>query len=189
MRTLSQKEQKIALELIKNPRSSDNSISKNTKIPVKTVNRKRKKLEEEGLLHYYAAIDYFKTGVFSASNIFEIKFKLGISRTYFLERFKSDNQTKFDAKHYRQSMLGESDGHLLLIIIVDSRHESDMLEIYNTEIVPKINDLFGHDAIYSTKVIKLTNALRILHNYVYEINMSDGLIKSDWSDELLFVGE
>ena len=46
-------ERRIIRNLIKNPRISDNKISKITGIPTITVNRKRKKLEAEGLLHYH----------------------------------------------------------------------------------------------------------------------------------------
>lgn len=41
-RTIDEQEKLIIKALIRNPRSSDNQISKTTKVPVRTVYRKRK---------------------------------------------------------------------------------------------------------------------------------------------------
>ena len=70
------KEKEILKELIKNPRISDNQISKNTKIPVKTVNRKRKLLEKRSLIHYMVHLDNSRsgTGVFSTKHMYIIQF-------------------------------------------------------------------------------------------------------------------
>jgi len=62
---LDDKEVLIVKELIKNPRSSDNGISKITKIPVKTVNRKRKGLESRNLISYYTYLHNFSVQSFS----------------------------------------------------------------------------------------------------------------------------
>ena len=56
MRKFDKQEEMIIKELIRNSRISDNQIAKNTRIPVTTVNRKRKLLEEEGFIHYYADV-------------------------------------------------------------------------------------------------------------------------------------
>ena len=50
-------ERAILRALIRNPRTSDNRIAENTGVPVRTVRRKRTRLESEGRVHYYAAID------------------------------------------------------------------------------------------------------------------------------------
>ena len=50
---LDEQEQKIIKELIRDPRISDNQIGRNTKIPVKTVNRKRKNLEQRNIISYF----------------------------------------------------------------------------------------------------------------------------------------
>ena len=46
-RGLDDQEKLIVRELIKDPRISDNQISTNTNIPLKSVNRKRKRMEFE----------------------------------------------------------------------------------------------------------------------------------------------
>ncbi|MBU1704720.1 MAG: winged helix-turn-helix domain-containing protein, partial [Nanoarchaeota archaeon] len=102
-------------ELIKNPRISDNQISKNTKVPVMTVNRKRKQLEEERLLHYFTSFDTgeFGTGTFKAKQLYIIKFKTGITRSQFIEKVEKDKRFQaFNASYISLSYLGEKDGRL-----------------------------------------------------------------------------
>ena len=49
---LDEQEQLIIKALIKDPRMSDNNIGKLTKVPIRTVSRKRKKLEQENKIEY-----------------------------------------------------------------------------------------------------------------------------------------
>ena len=53
MTTLDEQEQLIMRALVRNPRSSDNRISALTGVPVRTVSRKRARLERDGVLTYY----------------------------------------------------------------------------------------------------------------------------------------
>ena len=73
-------EQKIVKELIRNARASDSEISKKTSIPVMTVNRRRKKLEDEKVLRYYTSLDKGEFGmeIFGAKKLF---FKCSIVST------------------------------------------------------------------------------------------------------------
>ena len=77
-RKLDGQEEKIARMLIRNPRLSDNAIGRMAEIPAMTVNRKRKRLEDEGLLSYFAAINMGPkgTGRFRSRYLYLIKFKL-----------------------------------------------------------------------------------------------------------------
>lgn len=86
-RTIDEQEKLIIKALIRNPRSSDNQISKTTKVPVRTVYRKRKKLEEEGIIHYYLNINLDKSGIgkINARHLYLIKFKLGLSYTQLIK--------------------------------------------------------------------------------------------------------
>ena len=94
IRELDESERKVVRELIKNPRISDNQIAKNTKVPVMSVNRKRKRLENEGLLKYFTSFDTgeFGTGTFKAKQIYIIKFKIGITRGEYIEKLEKDNK-------------------------------------------------------------------------------------------------
>jgi len=132
MGELDENEVKIVRELIRNPRISDNQIAKKTKIPVMTVNRKRKKLEKQNLLRYYTSLDTGAdgTGVFVAKQMYIIKFKIGITRNEYLKKVEFSNELKhFSSSYMSLSYLGEKDGHLALILILDAKTESNALDI------------------------------------------------------------
>lgn len=90
MRKFDRHEEQILKELIKNPRISDNQIAKNTRIPVTSVNRKRKLLEEEGFIHYYTDVsdESLEKGQHNARQLYIIKFKEGITRQKYIEEIK-----------------------------------------------------------------------------------------------------
>ena len=195
MRNLDEYEQKIVKELIKNPRNSDNQISKITKIPLKTVNRKRKRLEQENLLYYFAFLNNGQTGtgLFSTAKLYSIKLKSGISQKTVLEELSKkelvDKYLTYHAKHMSLTMVGERDGNVVLIFLLESFKDSDINEIYHNELVPLLTQLFGDDSITSTEVTTICCPLRILHNYLLHLNMENGIIKKDWPDKAIFVSE
>ena len=94
-------DKKIIKELIVNPRLSDNKISIITKIPVKTVNRKRKNLEKKEIISYLTAVNFRETGTgdFGARIMYIIEFKYGIFRKQFLDAYKKMTSSKKDIKH------------------------------------------------------------------------------------------
>jgi len=165
-------EKKIVNELIKDPRASDNLISRLTSVPVKTVNRKRKILEEKGFLNYYAYLDNFLgTKKFNSRQMYRVVLRHGITRDSFLKGIK-DNSHKFFlnplfSKHILESHLGEKNGHLVLILVLESFSKNDIIEIFNANVVNFVNDVFGNGSIYDTEVIDLSYHISILHNYVF----------------------
>jgi len=186
---IDQQEHFIIKELIKNPRISDNQISKNTSVPVKTVNRKRKILEKKGLLYYFTYLNNgpHGTGVFTAKQLYIITFKLGITRKQILDMIKKEQPTKIELKHIAECSLGERDGHAIIAMVIESRLESDIIEIFNAELVPKFKRFFGEDAVVKTEALTLNIPLKILHNYMPLTNMAHGKIKENWSEDLIFV--
>ncbi len=189
MRKFDYQENKIITELIRNPRLSDNQVSKLTSVPVKTVNRKRKKLEEEGILNYMLSIDHsdYGTGQMPASQLVMVELKEGITRKQFLDSAPGVMSKKVHLKHILASLLGERDGKLTLMMLINSRKKDDLLEIYNAEFVPQLKQVFGQNAIKNTTVIDMVMPLRVLHNYMPMFNMKNGIIKRDWSKDKIFV--
>ncbi len=183
------KEEKIVRELIRNPRISDNQIAKKTGIPLKTVNRKRKALEQMGLINYFTCFDNSPrgTGAFNAMHMYFVKFRLGITRKQVTDFILKDIPSKQELKHVRDAYVGDSDGNVIVIFVIESRVESDIVEIFNAEIVPKFAKAFGNDAINRTKKISLEMPVRIMHNYIPKSNTSNGRIRDDWPDDLIFV--
>ena len=191
-RELDAQEVRVVRELMRNARASDNEISRKTGIPVMTVNRKRKKLEEEKLLRYYVSIDKGEFGlhIFDAKELYVVKFKIGITRHSYLEILEQDPKWRMlNSRFISQTWLGEKEGHLALIIILDAPTEDQLVEEFNGRIVPFIREKFGQDAIVGVETVSLDKLVRIHHNYLPATNMESGKIKKEWPDSLIFVNE
>ena len=190
-RELDDNEKKIVKELIRNPRISDNQISKRTKVPVMTVNRKRKLMEQRGLLNYYTNLNSGDTGtgMYNAKQLYIIKFKIGITSEKYLESLEYDSKYRgFKATYISLSYLGEKDGHLALIIVIDGRSESKLVDEFNGKLIPYFKQRLGEDCIKEVTTSKITHTVRRHHNYLPRFNMENGRIKDDWMDEWIFVG-
>ena len=183
------KETKMLSELIRNPRSSDNKIASRAKLPVATVNRKRKELEQRGILTYFAHVNNWKDGtqVFSARQMYMIKLRYGITRKQFLDAFYQPGElTPLFLKHVVSSDLGEMNGQLVFIITVESRIDTDILEIFNAEIAPMLDRHFGKGSIQESISLPLTQSLTMLHNY-NKFNLDSGKIRDNWPNDKVFV--
>jgi len=189
---LDSQEHHIVKQLIKNPRISDNKISRLTGIPLRTVNRKRKALEAQNLISYFTYLHSFTDGLchFNARNLVTLKFRLGITRKMLVDSIDAGSDSAaFNSKHVLESHIGESNGHLMLVMIIESMSHADIIEIINAEIVPGFQQTFGKDVIIDTSVIELSVMLRMLHNYMPGRNMKNGKIKDGWDDTLIYVTE
>ncbi len=191
-KSLDEQEKNIVRELIRNPRISDNKISKRTKIPVMTVNRKRKRLEEEGYLKYFTSLDSGElgTGIYNAKQLYIIKFKIGITSEHYLETLEYSSKYRgFKATYVSLSYLGEKDGHLALILIMDARSDSKLVDEFNGKLIPYFKEVLGDDCIEEVTTSKITHTVRRHHNYLTRFNMEKTKIKEEWLDEWIFVGD
>lgn len=190
MRTLDEQERSIVRYLIRHPRASDNEIGKATKIPVTTVNRKRKKLEEEKLLRYYVSLDKGEFGlhIFDARQLYIIKMRIGITRKEYIQRLEMDSHWQLlNSRYISWASLGEQDGRLALIIILDAPSEQQLVDEFNGRIVPYLREKLGADCIEDVNTANINKLVRVHHNYLPAINMERGVIKKDWPDDLIFV--
>lgn len=190
IRELDKNEVKVVRELIKNPRISDNQIAKITKIPVMTVNRKRKLLEKDGLLGYYTSLETgeFGTKKYNAKQMYIIKFKIGTTREDYLNKIEYDKKFMgFYSSYISLSYLGEKDGHLALILILNAETDSKLVDEFNVKVIPHLKEKLGDDCIREIISVRISNALRRHHNYMPMINMENGIMKKDWPDEWIFV--
>jgi hypothetical protein len=157
-----------------------------------SVNRKRKKLEEDKLLRYYVSIDKGEFGlkIFDAHMLYTLKFKAGITRRLYMDTLERDPQWRmFNSRFISMAALGEKDGQLALVIILDAPSESELVEEFNGKIVQYLREKFGQDCIEKIFTTTINKRLRVHHNYMPHTNMEQGHIKQDWPDELIFVDE
>ena len=80
----------IIKALIKDPRMSDNNIGKLTKVPIRTVSRKRKKLEQNNEISYYVSTNPKS----KARHLYLIKFKMGITKNKLIAEIKKEQKIK-----------------------------------------------------------------------------------------------
>lgn len=190
---VSANEKKIMKELVRNPRVSDKQISTKTKIPIKTVNRTRKKLENEGIVNYTTIINNFTTGtqIFNALDLFTFHFNLGITRMQIENLISSTSyvSNSIIKKHIMQDFSGEKNGRATYTALVASRAISDMVEIINAEIVPIMKKNLGADPIYKIEEAQVHKFNRFNQNYIPNVNMDKAKIKDSFPDENLFITE
>ncbi|HVM62477.1 MAG TPA: winged helix-turn-helix transcriptional regulator [Verrucomicrobiae bacterium] len=191
MHTFDDQERAILKALIRNPRQSDNHISKMTGVPTPTVRRKRKRLEDEGLLNYFAAIDMQETGTgtFGARHLYIIKFRIGITVKQIVDEIKSEPNVRsvFTDLIY-ESHIAETDGRVTLAMIIEGKNDADIIENVQGKIVPSLRKNHGPDSIEEISTLRLLSPIRVFHNYVPMVNMDKGVLRNDWTDEAIFVG-
>lgn len=182
---LDEQEKLIIKALIKDPRMSDNNIGKLTKVPIRTVSRKRKKLEQENKINYYASV--IQKG--KARHLYLIKFKMGVTKKKLMDEISVEPKIKtlFTEMVY-ESHFGEIDGHTAELLIIEGSSDNEISENFNGKILPLMLKNHGEDSIIEITTIRLSDNIRIFHNYLPFINMKHGKIMPDWHLESVYVG-
>ncbi len=180
-------ERLILAELVKNPRISDNSISRATGIAIKTVNRKRKLMEERGLVQYICRIVHGPpgTGEYAGRAILVVQFAPGIYRQRFLQRYTEQNFLSGYRKHISCMWLAEMEGMLCLAILLESRKASDIIEIFNAELCRRLEENFGSACVKRCIHLPLAADLVYFNNYEQVSGMQNAYVRSG---QPVFVG-
>jgi DNA-binding Lrp family transcriptional regulator len=190
-RGLDDQERVIVRALIRDPRLSDNQVGKRTGVPTPTVRRKRMKLEQQGLLSYFCALDMQEsgTGCFSARHLYVIRFRIGVTVKQILEEIRNEPniRTIFTDLIY-ESHIAEIEGRVALVMIIEGKNDADIVENVQGKIVPSLRKNHGPDSIEEISTIRLLHPIRIFHNYVPLVNMRHGVLRDDWPADAIFVG-
>ncbi len=189
-RVLDPQELAIAKALIRSPRISDNRLGEENGLPIRSVSRKRARLEREGLLRYFAEVDMSVTGTgqFQCRHLYIIKFRIGVTERQIREEVRTEpNVVTVFTRTIYESHIAELDGQVALVMIVEGQSESDIVDRVHGEIVPSLRKNHGEDAIEDIQTIRLLRPIRILRNYLPDVNMENGVIRADWSNDAIFV--
>jgi DNA-binding Lrp family transcriptional regulator len=190
MRQLDEQERTIARALIKDPRISDNRLGEEYGIPVRTVSRKRARLESEGLLRYFAELDMSErgTGRFRCRHLYTIKFGVGVTLRDLKRRVLNEPNvmTAFTRSVYT-SHIAEIDGRVALVLIIDGESDADIVERVQEEIIPALKAKHGDNAVEGVETVRLLQPIRMLRNYLPGLNMQEGKMRADWSVDAIFV--
>ena len=190
-RPLDSQERDILRALIRNPRASDNRVAAATGVPVKTVRRKRTRLEAEGVLKYYAAVDrHDGDGAARAGtqHMITLKFRLGVTRAQIEDEIRNEpNVANVFSELIRDSYLAETDGHIALVLILEGESDRDVADSLQGKIIPSILKNHGQDCILEVHTVRVLCLIRREHNYLPWVNMRDGFLAADWPDEAIYV--
>jgi DNA-binding Lrp family transcriptional regulator len=191
MRELDEQERLIVRHLIRDPRESDNGIGEATGVNVRTVGRKRQKLEQAGILSYFTHLDLSTrgTGQFGARHLYIIQFKIGITYKQVLEDIQREPSVRsVFTEIIFESHIAEIDGKLAMLLFVDGASDTDIVQTVQEQLIPSLLKNHGPDSIQQVQTIRVLAPVRVMRNYVLPVNMEAGYIKKAWPDEAIYVG-
>ena len=191
MRDLDDQERLIVRALIRSPRYSDNKISAVTGVPVRTVSRKRARLEKDGMLKYYTSLAMQGNGAsrFITQHMVIIKFRLGVTRVQIVDEIKNEpNVANVFSELILESYIAETDGQIALVIVMEGESDSDVADNLQGKLIPSLQKNHGEDSIAELRTIRLLGTIRREHNYLPMVNMKGAVLDEDWPDEAIFVG-
>jgi DNA-binding Lrp family transcriptional regulator len=191
MKELDEQERLIVRHLIRDPRESDNGIGEATGVNVRTVGRKRQRLEQAGILSYYTHLDLSSrgTGQFGARHLYIIKFRIGITYKQVLEDIQREPFVRsIFTEIIFESHIAEIDGKLAMLLFIDGANETDIVQTMQEQLIPSLLRNHGENSIEEVNTIRVLAPVRTVRNYIQPVNMQDGYIKKDWPDEAIYVG-
>jgi len=190
MRILDQQEKAIVRQLIRDPRESDNGIGEITGVNVRTVSRKRLRLEQEGILSYYTNVDLCSDGAkqFNARHLYIIKFRVGVTYTQLIDEVRQSGDQMVFAESIFESHIAEIDGKVALLLFVDGDSDLDIVRRIHEELIPILLKNHGEDSIEAVSTLRLLAPVRIMRNYQPLVNMNGGYLLPDWPNESIYVG-
>jgi DNA-binding Lrp family transcriptional regulator len=139
MRILDEQEKAIVRQLVRDPRESDNGVGEVTGVNVRTVSRKRDRLEQEGILSYYTNVDLSGDGAkqYNARHLYIIKFRVGITYNQLIQDIRKEpNQQSVFTETIFESHIAEIDGKVALLLFVDGNSDLDFVQRTHEELIP-----------------------------------------------------
>lgn len=191
MRILDEQEKAIVRQLIRDPRESDNGVGELTGVNVRTVSRKRLRLEQEGILSYYTNLDLSSDGAkqFNTRNLYIIKFRVGVTYTQVVEEMRQESSQQYVfTESIFESHIAEIDGKVALLLFVDGTSDLDIVRRIHEELIPTLVKNHGEDSIEAVSTIRLLTPVRVMRNYLPLVNMHSGYLKPDWPNDAIYVG-
>ena len=191
MKELDEQERLIVRHLIRDPRESDNGIGEATGVNVRTVGRKRQRLEQTGVLSYFTHLDLSArgTGQFAARHLYIIKFRIGITYKQLLDDIQREPFVRsIFTEIIFESHIAEIDGKLAMLLFIDGADETNIVQTVQEQLIPSLLRNHGENSIEAVNTIRVLAPVRTMRNYIQPVNMQAGYIKKDWPDEAIYVG-
>jgi DNA-binding Lrp family transcriptional regulator len=190
-RELDEQERKIVRALIRDPRQSDNAIGETTGVNVRTVSRKRQRLEQDGILSYYANVDLTAAGTrqYKSRHLYTIKFRIGVSHKQLLDDIRREPAVRsVFTEVLFESHIAEIDGKLAMLLFIDGESDLDIVQTVQEKLIPSLRRNHGEDSIEEVSTVRILSPVRCMRNYVLPVNIENGFVRPDWPDEAIYVG-
>ncbi|MDB6155573.1 MAG: putative transcriptional regulator, AsnC family [Chthoniobacteraceae bacterium] len=192
MKELDDQERLIVRQLIRDPRESDNGVGEATGVNVRTVGRKRQRMEEAGILSYFTNLDLSTpgTGQFTTRHLYIIKFRIGVTYNQLLDDIKREPFVRsIFTEIIFESHISEIDGKLAMLLFIDGASETDIVQTVQEQLMPSLLRNHGENSIEEVSTVRILSPVRVMRNYVLPVNMQNGYIRKDWPDEAIYVGK
>jgi DNA-binding Lrp family transcriptional regulator len=192
MKELDEQERLIVRHLIRDPRESDNGIGEATGVNVRTVGRKRQRMEQAGILSYFTHLDLSArgTGQFGARHLYIIKFRIGVTYKQLLEDIQREPFVRsIFTEIIFESHIAEIDGKLAMLLFIDGADETNIVQTVQEQLIPSLLRNHGENSIEAVNTIRVLAPVRTMRNYIQPVNMQHGYIRKDWPDEAIYVGD
>ena len=177
--------------LIRDPRESDNGIGEATGVNVRTVGRKRHKLEQSGVLSYFTHLDLSSagTGQFNTRHLYIIKFRIGVTQQKLLDDIQREPSVRsiFTEVIY-ESHIAEMDGQLAMLLFIDGASDADIVETVHERLIPSLERNHGTGSVEEVSTLRMLSPVRLMRNYILPVNMEQGYIRKDWPNDAIYVG-
>ena len=191
-RELDEQERLIIRHLIRDPRESDNGIGEATGVNVRTVGRKRQKLEQAGILSYFTNVDLSAsgTGQYNTRHLYIIKFRIGVTYKQLVDDIKREPFVRsIFTEIIFESHIAEIDGKLAMLLFIDGASDTDIVQTVQERLIPSLQRNHGQDSIEEVSTIRILSPVRMMRNYIIPLNMQEGYIRKDWPDDAIYVGK
>jgi len=192
MRDLDAQERLIIRQLIRDPRESDNGIGEITGVNVRTVGRKRQRLEQDGILSYHTQVNLAEGGTaqFTARHAYIVKFRLGITVSQVEEDIRREPFVRsIFTEMLFESHIAEIDGAVAMLLFVDGASDGDIVQTVQERLIPSLLRNHGEGSVAEVSTLRLLKPVRVMRNYLPFVNMKEGYIRKDWPDEAIYVGK
>ncbi len=181
----------IIRQLVRDPRQSDTAIAETTGVSTRTVNRKRQRLEEDGIISYHTQVDLSSggSGQFPARHLYTVHFRVGVTLRQLLEDIRREpNVRTLFTEMIFESHIAEIDGKLALVLMIEGEGDREIVEAFHEKIVPSLHKNHGADSIEKISTMRLLAPVRVMRNYLPQVNMEAGFIKKEWPEAAIYVG-
>ena len=86
-----------------------------------------------------------------------------------------------------ESHFAEIGGHTAELLMIEGKSDNEVSENFNGKILPSMLKNHGQDSIIDISTIRLSDTIRVFHNYLPFINMKNGKLMKDWMLESIYV--